>query len=240
MKPSLQTLISALKARETDLHLEIGEVLAVRATQNEAFCDVEFLSDDSNITCQVASSGAGDNAGIYFLPQIGDLVIIGCMAGSIDYAYIIARVSTEMEKIPMPALAGHAVVRSRPGKHTWVSGDRVNISKGDSVPSEGLVLGEQFVAYASEMLQGIVDSLAGLQDAVNGVITAYNDHEHIAPSGGGTTTSPEMQKPVAPAPAAKVANSINDLKRLKSSPIDDKMILSNIAFTERVEEDAAE
>ena len=99
------------------------------------------------------------------------------------------------------------------------------------MPSEGLVLGEQFVAYTTSMLQQIATGLRVLEVGLKDVAAKYNDHGH---TGQGATP------PVAKATDVDIRENIETLESLKTSPIDDKMILSNIAFTERVEEDAAE
>jgi hypothetical protein len=115
----------------------------------------------------------GPESGIFQFPAIGDLVLVGFAEGDVSQAFVIRRLTSRADKIPLKAVDGDLVLKAGSAKKAWlVSGTKILIAKGDAEPTENLVLGK------------VLKKL--LQD----VLTAISTHTHTSGPPGVLTTPP--------------------------------------------------
>lgn len=137
------------------LHLAIGLVKQMHVADDRSVLKVKVLvlPDNLNMICRMSWDAVGPEAGIFQFPSIDDLVIVGYLAGSEQDAFVIARCTSAVDKIPLQALDGHLVLRSLAGKKAWLTSDtNVFLSRGDTAPTERLVLGDTFkTAYSKDL-----------------------------------------------------------------------------------------
>lgn len=141
--------------KDDRLHLAIGLVKQLYVPEDRSVLQVKvlILPDNLNMICRMSWSGVGPDAGIFQFPSVDDLVIVGYLDGSENDAFVIARCTSQVDKIPMQALDGHLVLRSLAGKKAWLTSDtNVFLSRGNTAPTERLVLGDTFkTAYSKDL-----------------------------------------------------------------------------------------
>jgi hypothetical protein len=202
--------------RDDNLHIFLGKIerLHLSKDRSNLRVEVEVWPDQRVIICDMTWDMVGPEAGFYSFPTEGDLVLCASAEGDVEYSYVIKRLSSSEDKIPANAEGGNTVLKALNTKKLWLTSDtRINLSKGDSEPSENLVLGQIFKTFASSLIS-----------IMTGLIDDMKAEEHIGNLGFKTGT------PIN-APAYDAAKSA--LNALKASPIDDSAILSNIAYTEK-------
>lgn len=156
----------------------------------------------------------GPEAGMFQFPSINDLVLVALPEGNDDLAVVIKRFSSKEDKIPNTALTGDLVLRALAGKKAWLTASRINLSEGDDEPTEPLMLGDITQSLLSDILQ-LLKNLSIL----------LSTHTHVT-SAPGAATSPPIEAP-------DFVDYSQDFDNIKSDPVDNGAILSNIAFTEK-------
>jgi hypothetical protein len=141
--------------RDDRLHLAIGLVKQMHIPDDRSVLQVKvlILPDMLNMICKMTWDAVGPDAGVFQFPSVDDLVIVGYLDGNENEAYVLKRCTSKVDKIPMQALNGHLVLRSLAGKKAWLtSDDNVFLSRGDTAPTERLVLGDTFkTAYSTDL-----------------------------------------------------------------------------------------
>ncbi len=174
---------------------------------------VQVWPEDREIIARMSWDSCGPEAGIYMFPVIGDMVLIGFTENE-DQAFIIRKLSSLGDKIPESAKDGSLVLRALVGKKAFLtSNEKICLSKGDGIPTENLVLGQIFKTFAAALLTEISK------------VADENSKEIHIGNLGLATTVPQNASAYT---AVKTA-----VDNLKSSPIDDNGILSDLAFTEK-------
>jgi hypothetical protein len=170
----------------------------------------------------------GPSAGLVVFPAVGDLVLVAYADGEFDQAFVIRRLSSAEDKLPQQAIAGDTVAVALAGKKVWVSSNtRINLSKSATQPTENLVLGQQLKTLLSAMLGELADLAQQVADLADGV----SSHTH---SGNlGFPTSPPTVTTAFDGASAGASEIKGALDNLKSSPVEDDGILSDLAFTEK-------
>jgi hypothetical protein len=141
--------------KDDRLLLTIGLVKQMHTAEDRSVLKVKVLTlpDNLNMICKMSWNAVGPDAGIFQFPSIDDLVIVGYLDGNENEAYVISRVTSKTDKIPMQALDGHLVLRTLAGKKAWVTSDTgVRLSRGNTEPTERLMLGDVFkTAYSKDL-----------------------------------------------------------------------------------------
>lgn len=213
--PSLNALRDSIKSVDDDVFLEIAEVLQVNKpdTRSNVSCEMRLINTDTEITAEYVPNAVGDNAGFHMLPQVGDWCIVCFASGDEDQAYIFSRMTSNQDKIPKEAMDDDIVMAALNGKKSWILGNRVNLGKGgETEPGEPLVLGNTFIEQLNT-------ALSNINTAITNLNTAFKAHVHPDPSSG-------MTGPTSTTAETSAANN----------SIDGNMVLSNVAYTERVED----
>lgn len=199
--------------KDTTLHLSLGTIKKLHVAEDRSFlkCTVEVFPDQRQVIARMTWQSVGPETGFYEFPSAGDLVLIG-FTDNEDYAFIIACLSSEEDKIPKNAIDGDAVLKAK--KKLWLtSADRINLSKGDSIPSENLVLGQVFKSFMSDILSKL-----------NTILDHVIAHQHIGNMGYLTS---------APTNSVDFTNDKAGVTAKKANPIDNGAILSDVSFTEK-------
>lgn len=175
---------------------------------------VRILPGDYEVVARMTWDSVGPNSGIFGPAQVGDLVLL-VFDPELGEAFVIRRLSSTEDLIPLQAGEGHTVVKSNPGKNTHVASDtKILLGKLSAVdPLEPLVLGKVFKTFMSYVL----GELASQADKLS-------LHTHVG-NLGMQTSAPDLYLDFI-AFKTKFTNK-------KTSPIDDNLINSDIAFTEK-------
>lgn len=192
-------------------HIAVGKITKLGAAPDRSCLRVQVLifdptsPNDREVVAMMGWDDAGPECGLIRFPEVDDLVLVAFVDGDAQQAYVIKRLTSQAEKIPLKAVNGHTVLGALAGKNMYVNSDTaIHITKPGDDGTENLVLGQQLKMLLSQLIEMIAN------------------HQHIT-SAPGTLTSP----PQSPSSAQ------SDFLNLKASPVDDSTILSNIAFTEK-------
>ena len=175
---------------------------------------VEVFPDKEEVIARMAWDGVGPDAGIFYPPAVDDLVLLAFEEGSEDYPYVIKRLSSKDDTIPLRAMADELCITARSGqKLNLTSTERINIGRGGvSEEAEPLVLGSAFKTAFEQSNDRIIEVI---------------DKIILGPVGIGNLGN---AVPTFPQLAA-------DLTVIKSNITTDKLdfdsFLSDIAFTEK-------
>lgn len=210
--------IDTLKELLKDDRLHIGMAIIKKLHLAEDFSylkvSMDVLPELREIVATMTWESVGPESGDYEFPSPGDLVLFAQAEGDDDNAYVIKRMSSRADKIPQSAITGDKVHKAKPGKKYWnISDTKIFLSKSDAEPTENLVLGQVFKSFAQDCLE-VLKSHAML------------DSTHTHNGNLGFVTGP-------PTEAADYEDIEADYDDLKASPIDDDLILSELAYTEK-------
>jgi len=159
-----------------------------------------IIPDGIEIVARMTWQSVGPNAGIFAFPAKNDLVLLGQVDSSEDQAFVIARLTSKVDKIPLQAVDGSTVIRSLAGKNTHLISDtKVLIGKGAADPTEPVILGKVF------------------QTGYKAHLEADIAHTHIGNLGFDTF----------------VPSNVADYTAVKTSPVEDDAMLSDLTFTEK-------
>jgi hypothetical protein len=187
------------------LHILLGVIKRVAVSSDRSVCQVivSILPEKREIVAKMGWEVVGDECGMFMLPNVNDLVLVAQAEGDVEQAYVIRRLTSSEDKIPLNAANGDFVLKSKAGKKMWVTSDtRVNISKADNSATQNLVLGQV------------------LKSCLSTLIAAIASHTHDYTDNGTPLVTG----------APKNASAIT---AVKTSPVDDGLMLSDFAFTEK-------
>lgn len=140
------------------VHIAIAQIkkLGLAADRSVLRVQVSVFPEQREIIARMSWSAVGEEAGVFMFPNVGDLVLV-CMAdGDEEDAFVFSRLTSKIDKIPLHAADGDLVAKALTGKKTWITSDtRINLSAGDTEPTENLVLGQVFKTMQSEFLEAV-------------------------------------------------------------------------------------
>lgn len=211
-------------------HISIAQIKKVSAASDRSFvrCLINLLPDNIEYVAKMTMDLGGGDSGLFQLPSVGDMVLVAFADGDPNLCFIIRKLSSIEDKIPVRSAEGDMTLVSLLGKKLWLTSDtRVNISKGSNEPTENLVLGQELKTLLVSMLTTIQD----LSDQLKDLSTKVSTHTHM-----GNLSFP-TQKPLQEMDFVSIASSVDGIKTqfgdMKSSPVQDEKILSDLAFTEK-------
>lgn len=156
-KPSdLEALREIFRDERVWIALGIIKKLDLATDNSVLWAEVSILPEERTIVTRMTWDDTGANAGIYSFPQVNDLVLVGFAEGDEENAFILRRLSTKEDKIPVQAVEGDIAVVAKSGKKIWItSAEKVYLSKSDTAPTENFVLGQVFKQLMSDFLQEV-------------------------------------------------------------------------------------
>jgi len=152
--PGLEELREVLKDDAT--HIAIGRITSVSTAQDRSVVRVRvvIVPDETEIVARMTWEHIGPDAGFFQYPSIDDLVLVAFAEGLEDQAYVIKRLTSTIDKVPLRATENNTVIRAIAGKKVFVTSDtEVNINRGDEPATERVVLGDVFKQAYSQHLQ---------------------------------------------------------------------------------------
>ena len=185
------------------VHIALATIKATELVADRSLLRVrvQLLPENLEIIAMMSWEHVGPNAGIFGFPVPNDLVLVAFVDKDPDLAFVIKRLTSKEDKIPLQAVNGDTVIRALAGKRTHLLSDtEILLGRGGATdPTEPLVLGAVFKAAYSQDLQKTAE------------------HRHIGNLGYYTD----------------VPHNFQDFLDLKESPVDDELMLSDIARTEK-------
>lgn len=202
--------------KDRRVHLALGRItqLSLSSDRSCLMVMVSIFPDEQEIVARMTWESVGADAGIFSFPVAGDLVLVAFAEGDYNQALVIKRLTSAVDKIPVNAGSGDTVVKALSGKNTWITGQRVNLTKGDTAPTEPVPLGLVLVS----LLSYVLDELSTMANSI-----ALHTHVTSAP---GAPTSVPIQ-------AADFITNDSHFAAKKASPVDDHAVLSDVSFTEK-------
>lgn len=202
--------------KDDSVHICVAKVAKLFLAEDRSYLKVmvTVFPEERNIIATMSWDSVGPNAGEFTFPVVGDMVLVAHAEGDNDQAYVIKRLTSREDKIPAIASSGDTVKKTIAGKKFWnISDTRINLCRGETEPTENLVLGQVFKKFANDFLEELK------KHAQNDA-----DHYHIGNLGYYTT------KPVN---EQDYLSRKEEYDKLKQSPIGDQKILSDLSFTEK-------
>lgn len=211
-------------------HIAVAKIKQLSVASDRSFlkCLVSIFPDQREVVARMAWAMTAPDSGIVEFPAVNDLVLVAFADGENDYCFVVGRLSSKEDKLPLRAVEGHLVLKSKSGKKIWVtSNSKILLSKGDSEPTENLVLGQQLKTLLSYVLAQLADQA----DKLKQLSTDISSHQHIGNLGYPVSTP--LNAAAFTAAATQFDTKKSNFEAKKSSPVDDQIILSNLAFTEK-------
>jgi hypothetical protein len=216
--------------KDDSLHIFLGQIKRLHLADDRSYLKVEVSvwPEERSIIARMTWDSVGPESGFYAFPAVGDAVLCASAEGDVQQSFVIKRLSSKDDKIPNTATGGDTVLRALSGKKLWNTSDtRINLSKGDSEPTENLVLGQRMKATYSDHLSKLITYLEKVIDYMD----KFEKHKHIGNAGFYT---------LVPDNAGDVATLRSDLETLKtetnslkSDKVDNEFILSDLSYTEK-------
>lgn len=198
------------------LHIGVGKILSLHMASDRSVLrvKVELYPDGHELIARMAWESVGPNAGFFQLPSPGDMVLIGQAEGDVDQAFVLRRLTSKDDPIPAEAVSGDLVARALAGKKARLISDMaVWLSKPGATPTENLVLGQVFKQLMIDLI-----------DKIDELTLEVGTHTHIGNLGYATSQ---------PIQAADFLQLSLDFQGIKSSPVEDEAVLSDLSFTEK-------
>lgn len=151
--PGLEELRELLS--DDKLIMSLGAVTAIELAKDRSVLrlQVNIIPDEFEIVARMAWELTGPEAGLFQFPTIDDLVLVAYVDGEVDQAFVVKRLTSSEDKIPLKATEGHTVLRSLAGKKTFITSDQeIHLTRGDAEATERSILGDIFKAAYSAHL----------------------------------------------------------------------------------------
>jgi hypothetical protein len=139
---------------DDSLHIGVGKIMQLEVASDRSVlrCIVLLLPDNIKMVARLTWDAVGPDAGVFQFPSINDLVLVGFVNGNEQEAFVLRRLTSKEDKIPVQALAGHTVVKALAGKKNFINSDtEINLTR-EGPGNERLVLGDTFKTAYSEHL----------------------------------------------------------------------------------------
>lgn len=188
----------------------------------------KILTQNRSVVARVTWDSVGPEAGFFQIPQKDDLVLLAFAEGDDEQVYLIRRLSSKVDKIPAHAASGDSVLRALSGKKLWLnSTQKIYLSKLGTAPTENLVLGQ----VLKTLLSYVLGQLNSLSTELQTLATTLSTHTHIGNLGAPTAPPTEAASFVTN--ATNFATKATNFNTKKASPVDDALMLSDLAYTEK-------
>ncbi len=215
----LETLRKLFADERPELALGTIKKLGAASDRSVLRVAVEIFPDLREVIARMTWSSVGTDSGDFEFPAVGDLVLVCFVDRNPDDAFVISRLTSKEDTIPIMAMEGHRVVKAK--KELFLnSPTKINITK-ENAGTEPLVLGLVLQTFATELIGKLKGFIGDLK-------------------AGPITLSTAPGAPTAPFPAfvTKLTTLEGDLDSLLEEFVTEAEtnFLSQLAFTERGEE----
>jgi len=232
-RPDLEALRSVLKDRTVVLAVGVVKEVETSPTRSNCHCKVSVFPEEYPVVARTGFPIVGPASGVIQLPVIDDFVILAQMTQTEQW-YIIGRLNSPEDTLPLQALLGHLVLRSLAGKPVRLESDEaVYIGDGGILdPTQPLVLGNVLKDQQTALYEKIDSLVSKVEAILDTIITGP-----IA-----ITTTPGNSAPTHPTVVADLTLKKADLVLFQADLAADKAqyvtvsvtnFLSQLAFTKR-------
>lgn len=151
--PDLELLRSLFNDDSIHIGVAVIERVTIAQDRSVLFARIRLVPDGTKMVARMSWESVGPDSGFFQFPQIDDLVLIGMAEGNEDQVYVLKRLSSKVDKIPVQALDGSTVMKALAGKKAHLLSDTaIFLGRGGADPTERLVLGDTFKDAYSEHL----------------------------------------------------------------------------------------
>lgn len=224
----LELFKEVFKDKKSHIALAKIKKMSLVSDRSALKCLVSIFPDQREVVARMTWAMTGPDAGVVEFPSVDDLVLVAFADGENDLAFVISRLSSKEDKLPLKAVDGHLVLKSKSGKQAWLtSNSKIYLSKGNTTPTQNLVLGQELKTLLSYVLAQLADQADKLKQLSNDIST----HNHIGNLG--YPVSAPLNAAAFTAAATQFDTKKTNFENKKASPVDDQVILSDLAFTEK-------
>lgn len=155
----LHDLVEIFKDRRT--HIAMGAITGLDLADDKSFLrvSVSIFPEQREIVAKMTWDHVGANSGIIAFPQVKDVVLIAFVSGDINQAYVIKRLTSQVNKIPVQAVSGDTAIVAVSGKKTWIVSDtKINLTKGSTDGDQAVVLGNVLKEFLTNFIDSILNA----------------------------------------------------------------------------------
>lgn len=223
----VETIRDILEGEQKSAAVGVITQIELNQARSALRCLVSVWPDEIEVVATMTWDAIAPDAGIFMFPAVNDLVLLNFSEDDEEQVFIIRRLSSGEDTIPKIAEDGSLVLKAKSGTKSWLSSDtRINLSKGETEPTENLVLGQKFKATYTSHLEKLVELIEKL------VTQRQTDSVHTHLVIGIPSTGPNESAAMI---AEKNLLSIlkDEIDQLKTDDVVSEKILSDLAFTEK-------
>jgi hypothetical protein len=206
-------------------HIAVGKITQLGPAPDRSCLRVQVMildptaEVDREIVAVMSWDDAGPDCGVIRFPEVADLVLVAFVDGDPDQAYVLKRLTSQEEKIPLKALDGHTVIAALAGKNVYLSSDtKIFIGKPGNEGTEPVVLGNVLVSCLTDLVTQVEAIISAIETNPMVICSAPGQPGLIAPA---------LKTALDSVKTALDTNKSNFLTTSSSN------ILSQLAFTER-------
>lgn len=192
---------------DTRTHISIAKIvkLDLLTDRSELRCEIEIWPEKVGAIARLTWDQVGPNSGVFGFPNVNDLVLVAAADGNFDQLFVIRRLTSNEDKIPLQATDGSTTIKSLDGKKVKIHSDtRINLGRQNSDTNaeidQNLVLGQVFKTHQSKYLSDV------------------SVHRHLC---------------MPPGYFSVVPNNAGEYTNERDNVIDNEAILSDLVFTEK-------
>lgn len=140
------------------VHLAVGIIKQLHLASDRSVLQVavSVFPENREIIARMSWESVGADSGIFEFPAPGDLVLIGFAEGDVEHAFILKRLTSKEEKVPVKATEGNLVIRAK--KDAYLSGQKVHVGKSGSAATEPLVLGLVLKTFLTNLIDSLLNA----------------------------------------------------------------------------------
>jgi len=138
------------------VHIALAMLVKLELAKDRSHlkCLVSVFPEQRQMIARMTWENVGPESGDFEFPAPNDLLMIAFPEGDHNQCYVIRRLTSLDDKIPLQAVDGDRAIVARAGKKIWASSDtRVNVSRSAEEPTENMVLGQVAKELFSSWLQ---------------------------------------------------------------------------------------
>lgn len=171
-------------------HLGLGQITKLGPAPDRSCLRVQVLlmdptvESDREVVAFMSWDDAGPDCGSIRFPETGDLVLLAWPdQGHPDLCYVIKRLTSKEEKLPIKAMDGHSVYQALGGKKAYLASDTaIHLAKPDSDATEPLVLGNVLQSFLTDIIAQVEAIIAAIETGPVVICSAPGQPGLIHPS----------------------------------------------------------
>jgi len=137
-------------------HIAVGRVEQLDVTDDKSLLRVKvvILPEEREVIAMMSWEHVGPSCGIFAFPAVNDLVLVAFADGNPEHGFVIRRLTSKEDRIPVQAVTGDSVIFALAGKKAHLLSDtRINLGRGGgSEPEENVVLGQVLKEFLADFL----------------------------------------------------------------------------------------